>query len=386
MALSTLQAIREKVRNITGRPSGDQITDDLIDFYVNTFYLYDFPEHLRLQTLRRNYNFFTAPNIERYDFPTEMYISNNAPIYVGGYQVGFYQDQSIFYALWPKINFSQDVGTGDGVTVSPVLNNLTSVPLIRESATLSTIIGGNSVSYLDNGNGVFLQEGTSISGITQAANAVVTAPGHTVVVNDIVFVEGVNGMTQINGGPYTAIAVAGDNITLNVASTNFSPYEATGVIRRRVGTVNYIMGAIALDWGVAPDNGSTIESMYIPYVASRPRDILFFHNQFLFRPIPDRAYKVDIVVQTVPTELLATSDAPELRQWWQLLSLGAALKIFEDNGDDQQYARYRPIFEEQLLLAGRRTIKQTTSNRVATPFTEGMGGRGTGLFYDIYGS
>ena len=40
--------------------------------------------------------------------------TNNSPIYVGGYQAGFYQDQQVFYALWPKINFSQEVGTGDG--------------------------------------------------------------------------------------------------------------------------------------------------------------------------------------------------------------------------------------------------------------------------------
>ena len=386
MPLSTLQAIRQKVRDITARPSVDQMTDDEIDFYVNTFYLYDFPEHLRLQTLRQNYTFFTKPNIERYDFPTEMYVSNTSPIYVGGYQVGFYQEQSVFYALWPKINFSQTVGTGDGVTAAPILNNLSQTPAIPESVSLSTIIGGESVSYLDDGNGVFLQEGTTITGITQAATAVVTAPGHNVIIGDIVFIEGVNGMTQINGGPYTATAVVGDAITLNVNSTGFSPYTANGIIRRRIGTVNYITGAITLDWGMAPDLGADIDSMYIPYVASRPRDILFFHNQFLFRPIPDRAYKVDVVVQTVPMELLAASDSPEIRQWWQLLALGASLKIFEDNGDDKEYVKFRPIFEEQLILANRRTVKQQTSRKVVTPFSDGIGTTSYGLFYDIFGS
>lgn len=386
MVLSTLQAIRQKVRNITGRPSADQITNNGIDFYVNTFYLYDFPEHLRLQTLKKNYTFFTQANVERYDFPTEMYVSNNSPIYVGGYQVGFYQDQSVFYALWPKINFEQTVGTGDGASVTPTLNNLSQTPAIPESVSLSATIGGTTVSYLDNGEGVFLQEGTTITGITQAATAVVTAPGHNVVVGDTVFLEGVRGMTQINGGPYTATAVAGDNITLNVDSSGFSPYEDGGIIIRRIGTVNYLTGAITMDWGTAPDLGTDIDSAYIPYVASRPRDMLFFNNQFLFRPIPEKAYKVDVVVQAVPTELLAESDPPELRQWWQVLALGAALKIFEDNGDDGQYALYRPIFEEQLRLAGRRTVKQQTSRRVVTPFSDGTGTTSYGLFYDIYGS
>lgn len=386
MVLSTLAAIRQKVRDVTARPSANQITDEQIDFYVNTFYLYDFPEHLRLQTLRQNYIFFTKPNIERYDFPTEMYISNNSPFYVGGYQVGFHQDQSVFYALWPKINFSQTVGTGDGATVAPILASLSQTPALPESVVLSTIINGESFSYVDNGEGTFLQEGTNISGITQAATAVVTAPGHSVIVGDNVFLTGVLGMTQINGGPYTVLAVAGDNITLNVNSTNFSPYESNGLIRRRIGTINYITGALTFNWGLPPDNGADIDAMYIPYVASRPRDILFFHNQFLFRPVPDRVYKVEVLADMVPTDLLAESDVPELRQWWQLLALGASLKIFEDNGDDSQYAKFRPIFEEQLLLAGRRTVKQNTSKRVSTPYTDGIGRGGASLFYDIYGS
>ncbi len=386
MVLSTLDAIRDKVRKVTGRPSPNQITDEQIDFYINTFYLYDFPEHLRLQTLKKNYTFFTAPNIERYDFPTEMYVSNDTPVYVGGYQLGFYQDQQVFYARWPKINFIQQVGTGDGATAAPVLTNLSNTPALRESVAISTIIGGNSVSYLDNGNGTFVQEGTSITGITQGATAVVTAPGHTAIVGDNVFLEGILGMTQINGGPYAVLAVAGNNITLNVNSTNFSNYEANGLIRRQIGTVNYTTGAITLNWGIAPDANAIIESQYIPYVASRPRDILFFDNQFLFRPVPDRAYKVEIVAQSVPTELLASSDTTPIRQWWQALAYGAALKILEDNGDDQQYIKFRPLFDEQMTLVNRRTVKQQSSNKVATPYSDGLGRSGQGLFYDQYGS
>lgn len=386
MVLSTLAAIRQKVRNITGRLSANQVSNDDIDFYVNTFYLYDFPEHLRLRTLKKNYTFFTKPNIEKYDFPKESYISNQDPIYVGGYAIGFYQEQSLFYARWPKLNFTESVGTGDGVTTNPTLTNLSNLPTIPESVALSTIIGGDSVSYLDNGDGVFLQEGTSITGITQAANAVITAPGHSIVVGDTVFIQSVLGMTQINGGPYNVTAVAGDSITLSVNSSGFSAYEASGLIQRQAGTVNYTTGAITLDWGIAPDNGEDIEAAYIPYVASRPRDLLFFENQFIFRPIPDRAYKVEVVTYSVPTELLSTSDVPELRQWWQLLALGAALKFFEDDGDLEQYAQFRPLFEEQMILANRRSVKQQTSRKIATPYSDGLKGIDTGLFYDVYGS
>lgn len=383
---ATLDVIRSKVRSITARPSVNQITDAEIDFYINTFYLYDFPEHLRLQSLKVNYTFATNPNVERYAFPVELFISNETPIFMGGYQLGFYQDQQVFYALWPKINFSQDIGTGDGATVAPALTNLSNTPVIPGSVTISTIIGGDSFSYFDNENGSFLQEGTSVTGITQAATAVITSPFHSVVNGDTVFVSGVYGMSQINGGPYVVTAVAGDNITINLNSSGFSPYLSGGAIQRQNGTIDYITGAVALDFGIAPDNGANIQAMYIPYVASRPRDVLFFNNSFFFRPVPDRAYKVEVVAYRPPTEMLESSQSPEIRQWWQLLSLGASLKIFEDNGDLEQYSRFRPAFEEQMILVNRRTIKQQTSKRVATAYADGISSASYGLFYDVWGS
>ena len=386
MVLSTLEAIRSKIRNITARPSVNQITNDEIDFYVNTFYLNDFPEHLRLQTLRKNYVFTTNPNVEKYDFPVNFYVSAQDPIYVGGYQIGFYQDQQVFYALWPKINFSQDLATGDGVTTTIVLSNLSNTPVIPETVMISTIINNNSISYLDDGEGSFLSEGFSITGITQAVTAVVTAPNHTIIAGDSVFISEVFGMTQINGGPYTVNVVVGNNITLNLDTTNFNAYISGGSIKRQDGTIDYITGAVSINWVQAPDNGAVIEAMYVPYVASRPRDVLLFDNEFHFRPIPNKAYKVEVVAYVPPTELLNTDQSPEINQWWQLLSLGASLKIFEDNGDFEQYSKYRSIFEEQMLLVNRRTIKQQTSRRVVTPFADGIGTSSYGLFYDIYGS
>jgi len=64
-----------------------------------------------------------------------------------------------------------------------------------------------------------------------------------------------------------------------------------------------------------------------------------------------------------------------LTEWWQLLSLGACLKVFEDNGDLENYMKYRGIFDEYMRLSLRRTIVQQTSERSATIYTEqsGMG-------------
>ena len=69
MADSTLAAVRLKVRRLTRSPSAAQISDATIDEYINTFIQYDFPEHLRLFTLKTTFNFFVQPNIDTY-FPS----------------------------------------------------------------------------------------------------------------------------------------------------------------------------------------------------------------------------------------------------------------------------------------------------------------------------
>lgn len=385
-ALSDLSIIRQKVRNVTATRSPNELSDNEIDFYINTYLVYDFPEHLRLKTLHTNYTFFTQPNIDVYDFPVEQYISVQKPVYCAGYQLNYLQSQEYFYQLWPKINFLQTVATGDGVTTAPVLSNLTNVPVVRGCVSLSTLIGGESVSFLDNSEGVFISSGNAIIGITNAPNAIVTlnTVNHPFAVGNTVFIQNVIGMTQINGGPYTVTAVSGANITLNINSVGFDTYASSGELTKQAGTINYITGAVTLDWGTAPDSGAAIEAQYLPYVASRPRTVLFFNNQFILRPIPDRAYKMETEVFKVPSELLSSGQSPELRQWWQLIALGASLKIFEDTQNMDDYKNVFPLYQQQEILANRRTIKQQSSQRVATPYMDGAG-RNFGLFYDIYG-
>ena len=385
-ASSDLAIIRQKVRNVTATPSANELSDTEIDFYINTYLVYDFPEHLRLKTLHVNYTFFTKPNIDKYDFPVEQYISIQKPVYVNGYQQEYHQSQDLFFQLWPKVNEQQTVATGNGVTTNPVLANIISTPVVRSCVSLSATIGGESISFIDNGEGVFVSAGTEIIGITQAANAVITlnTTNNPFSIGDTIFIQDVFGMSQINGGPFTITNIVGADITTNINSTGFDPYQSGGLLIKQAGTVNYLTGAIALDWGNPPDNGTNINAAYLPYVASRPRTILFFGNQFVFRPIPDRAYKVETEVFKVPTLLLNSNQSPELRQWWQLIALGAALKIFEDTQNMDDYKNVLPLYQMQETLANRRTVKQQTQQRVATPFMD-QPGRNYGLFYDVYG-
>lgn len=70
----------------------------------------------------------------------------------------------------------------------------------------------------------------AITAITQAAQAVLTVgASHGYVVNDVVHVSGVSGMTQINGLRAAVTATGASTITLAINSSAFSPYTSGGV-------------------------------------------------------------------------------------------------------------------------------------------------------------
>lgn len=293
---STLNDIRLKVRRVTKSPSENQITTSQIDEYINNFYLYDLPEHLRLFNLRENYTFTALPNIEKYNFDTTNYISVHPPAYVAGYQCYFTQSQDEFYRLYPKVRNFEQIGVGDGATLN-FTYTLSNVPVMSDAVLINTVDGaGNPLNVNDDGSGNLTGDG--------------------------------------------------------------------------VGTINYVTGAINVTFTAAPGTAEQITAQTVPYAAQRPAAILFFNDQFILRPIPDQSYTVQLVVYKRPTILLNAADNPQVHEWWQLIAMGASLRIFEDRGDINSINQFRPIFDEYMRLCLRRTIVQQTNERTATIYTD----------------
>jgi len=125
-----LNRLRYTVRKITGKFDQSQLPDSSvgennisnppgIDDYINDFYLYDMPEHLRTLRLRNFYTFTTVPNCGTYNLPQSVY-SVEPPIYVDNYQFAWYQSPDTFYRIWPELNFIDQNLPGfspDGSTV-----------------------------------------------------------------------------------------------------------------------------------------------------------------------------------------------------------------------------------------------------------------------------
>lgn len=306
--LSTLAQIRIKVRRLTRSPSPNQLSDDDIDKYINTFVLYDFPENVRLKALRGNFTFYVDPNIDTYENNTtdptsplynfiNEYITFHSPVFVAGYEAYFSQSQEEFYRMYPKLTGSYNVGTGDGITVN-FTGTLSQIPVLRNSVVFSSVdVNEAGLEAHDDGAGNLVQDGADI------------------------------------------------------------------------GTINYLTGAYDITWATAAKSGTSIYAQTFSYVASRPTVILYYNNKFTVRPVPDTPYKVEMEAFRRPTELLNGTDQPELAQWWQYISYGAAKKVFEDRMDMESVNLLMPEFNNQERLVLRRTLIQQGNQRVATIYS-----------------
>lgn len=350
---SNLTVIRQKVRRITGRPSAAQITDAEIDDYVNTFYRFDLPEHLKMESLRVNYEFNTRPNIPVYDFPRNTYLTNMPPVFIAGYRSYMTQSRENFFRVNPQLNFLQaSLATGNG-GAGPYTGTCTSLPIMPgfkpnpPGAYSDSSIAGNDIAAADLKWNVLI----SAAGTPDATSGI---PPDVTLVDD------------------------GQGNLFDPADPSTDPINARG-------SINYITGAVSFTFANGVPSGNPINIQYIPYQPSRPQSVVFFEDQFILYPVPDQAYTVSFEVYKYPTALANSTDDPQLQEWWQLLAYGAADKIFADNADFEDLQKFRPLLKEQMDLVLRRTIVQQTSERTATIYTEQTNGAGQFPFGNLFG-
>ena len=126
------------------------------------------------------------------------------------------------------------------------------------------------------------------------------------------------------------------------------------------GTIDYVTGVVtALTYTTAPDAGTSLTLWADTYTASRPFDLLFWKNEIIVRPIPDNVYRIEVEAFQTPTQFLLNSNAPGLNAWWQLIALGASIKVLQDQQDMEGLENILPWFEEQKgLVLERQAIEQ----------------------------
>lgn len=93
--------------------------------------------------------------------------------------------------------------------------------------------GEGYVRFFDDDGAVITETPVVVSGVTQANPAAVTAVAHGYATGNTVYLDGVGGMAQINGGPYVITVTGANTFTLNgINSTSFGAYTAGGSSER----------------------------------------------------------------------------------------------------------------------------------------------------------
>ena len=346
---SSLQLIIQDIRELTRALSEEQISDDRIMYWINTFMLYDMPSALRLKALRTTFQFYTTPYVDVYEStftdPNDpfynfrnTYINTFAPFFCAGYLGGFTQSRTDFFGAYPNISAIALITYGDGTTTqfSGVINALQTTPQPSNIQQPNVCLVRNDVQFdsIDvNGNGLIMVD-TPISAMI--------------------------GNLSVPNNPPTSLTVQDPN--------NF---------------INYVTGQFVVTFINPPASGQNINSQTVPVAPAMPQLLLWFDNKIVLRPVPDQPYKITVEANIRPTELLSSSDMPLLSEWYQYVVYGAATKIFQMRGDMDSVERIAPEFKKQELFVGRTTIVQNSKQSVPTIFNQGYGqnlGQGFGFF------
>jgi hypothetical protein len=345
---STLQAIQIKVRRLTRSPSTAQLSDMDLNNYINTFLVYDFPEHLRTFNLKQQFSFICNPYQDTY--PTDEisfagvttnplynfqnnYISIHPPVYMAGYDSFYTQSREEFYGIYPLLNSIASIGTtGDGVsnTFSGYIN--TQQTNIPPGVQQFNVLLQNNVTF------------TSIDANNNGLSLI-----------DVPVINTATGNPTSFGNLYPPSALP-STPPITVDGLNY---------------INYVTGQFNLYFsGAVPGPNQSINSQTVPVVPSRPQAMLYYQDTFYIRPVPDQPYRINFEVYVRPTALLSTSQSPQLEEWWQFIAYGAAKKVLEDRLDMDSVALILPEYRKQENLVLRKTIVQNTNERVATIYTD----------------
>lgn len=101
----------------------------------------------------------------------------------------------------------------------------------------------------------------TITGISQASQAVLTIGAHSFVVGESVVITGVVGMTQINGLRAVIVAVSGTTITVAINSTAFSAWISGGVVQTRPISGELVTGGCEFDIPCRFDSAFSVQAL-----------------------------------------------------------------------------------------------------------------------------
>lgn len=183
MATWNLAAIRQLVRQVTGRYSEDELSTTELDTAINQYYQYTFPAEVKLERQYTYYEFLTTANQAYYDLP-DGYTNLVPPAIIDWQNLLWYQDPGYFYQNNPLQIQQTTPWTGDGTTQSFTTTNQ-GFPIMP-----GTLVITDNVEYFEDTNKNWTTSTVNITG-TLGGTATVNYDTGVITVN--FFTAPVNG-------------------------------------------------------------------------------------------------------------------------------------------------------------------------------------------------
>ena len=341
-----------KTRKLTGSSNSFQVTDSYIVQQMHSFYSYDLPAKFRSLKLKDVYTFTTNIGQDVYPFNSELYITVNQPCYCAKREIKLFNNPWEFYAA--NYNWQQftTFATGDG-TAGPYSGFTTAFPLIASV--------NNDPGTQTNPNLFFPQ--------SRVQNILITA--------NVIGANGVGetqNVTDDGQGNLIQIFQTSNSGNQEYGWTYYRQYASSTPTMPGNATINYQTGAITgLIFDDVIADGMAIQIQYNPKQLSIPLAIMFFQNQFTLAPVPDAGYTVELTCYRQPIQALLAADMagnPELSEWWEILAVGAAKKIFEERLDSDGVIFIDKMLRERYDVIETRTYAQIGQERISTLYTD----------------
>lgn len=353
-----------KTRKLTGSSNAFQTTDSYIVQQMHSFYSYDLPAKFRSLKLKDVYTFTTNVGQAVYPFNSELYITVEQPCYCSKREIKLFTDPWQFYGVnynWQQFtNFTSGDGTtgpyNGFTTASPLLASVNNDP----GALVTDTIGNQR------GSNLFFPQ-SRIQNILITANAYTSnGIGITQRVTD----DGEGNLIQI----FSTADLPNNLPKQEYGYQLYRQYASSTPTIPGNATINYQTGEITgLVFDQAIPQGTPIQIQYNPKQYSIPLSIMFFQNQFTLAPTPDAGYTIELTCYRQPIQALLASDMsgnPELSEWWEILSVGAAKKIFEDRLDSDGVMFIDKMLKERYDVIETRTYAQLGQQRINTIYTD----------------
>ena len=425
----TLANAVTKARKLTGSSNSFQVTDSYIVQQMHSFYSYDLPAKFRSLKLKDVYTFTTNVGQDVYPFNSELYITVNQPCYCAKRELKLFNNPWEFYGV--NYNWQQytNFASGDGTTgaqlgvitnitsatnavvtsanhglvsgITVILNNVSGMTQVNGNSYVITVIDANDFSLNVNSTtfGAYTSGGNWYSspynGFTTAYPLIASVnndPGpetnrnlffpqsrvqNVLITANVIGANGIGNtqnVTDDGQGNLIQIFQTSNNGNQEYGWTYYRQYASATPTLPGNATINYQTGEIiGLTFAEPIPEGVPIQIQYNPKRFSIPLAIMFYQNQFTLSPVPDKGYTIELTCYRQPIQALLAADMtgnPELSEWWEILSVGAAKKMFEERLDSDGVMFIDKMLRERYDIIETRTYAQIGQERIRTIYTD----------------